>query len=115
MQKNLAFAVNYELRAKFLPKFLPSLAEVSRAAWGGGASGDEGRNYSRGESTIDFRELQCCINPALRPLTFFNFYMKTFMSTVRNTYQLTKNANRSNCWNATAKLNSFILFRATRD
>jgi hypothetical protein len=37
----------------------------------GGASGDEGRNYIRGESTIGFRELQCCINPALRPLTLF--------------------------------------------
>jgi hypothetical protein len=49
--------VNYDLRAKFFPKFLPSLVEGSRAAWCGGASGDEGRNYIRGESTIGFREL----------------------------------------------------------
>jgi hypothetical protein len=36
-------------------KFLPSLVEGSRAAWfGGGASGDEGRNYIRGESTIGY-------------------------------------------------------------
>jgi hypothetical protein len=34
--------VNYDLRAKFLRKFLPSLVEGSRAAWCGGASGDEG-------------------------------------------------------------------------
>jgi hypothetical protein len=62
--------VNYDLRGKFLRQFLPSLVEGSRAAWCGGASGDEGRNYIRGESTVSFRELQCCINPALRPLPF---------------------------------------------
>jgi hypothetical protein len=62
--------VNYELRAKFLRKFLPSLVEGSRAAWCGGASGDEGRNYIMGDSTIGYTELQCCINSALRPLTF---------------------------------------------
>jgi hypothetical protein len=37
-------------------KFLPSLVEVSRAAWCGGASGDEGRNYIGGESTIGYIE-----------------------------------------------------------
>jgi hypothetical protein len=47
------------------------MVEGSRTAWCGGASRDEGRNYIiRGESTIGYRELQCCINPALRPLTF---------------------------------------------
>jgi hypothetical protein len=61
MQKNLAFAVNYDLvnydlRAKFLRKFLPSLVEVSRAAWCGGASGDEGRNIISGDSTIGYIE-----------------------------------------------------------
>jgi hypothetical protein len=56
MQKNLTFAVNYDLRAKFLRKFLPSLVEGSRAAWCDGASGDEGRNYIRGESTIGYIE-----------------------------------------------------------
>jgi hypothetical protein len=56
MEKNLAFAVNYELRAKFLGKFLPSLVEGYRAAWCGGASGDEGRNYIRGESSIGCTE-----------------------------------------------------------
>jgi hypothetical protein len=57
MQKNLAFAVNYDLRAKFLRKFLPSLVEGSRTAWCGGAFGDEGRNYIiRGESTIGYTE-----------------------------------------------------------
>jgi hypothetical protein len=58
MQKNLAFAVNYDLRAKFLrQKFLPSLVEGSHAAWCGGASGDEGRNYIiRSESTIGYIE-----------------------------------------------------------
>jgi hypothetical protein len=44
------------LRAKFLRKFLPSLVEGSRAAWCGGASGDEGRNYIRGESKIGYIE-----------------------------------------------------------
>jgi hypothetical protein len=57
MYKNLASAVNYELRAKFLrQKFLPSLVEGSRAAWCGGASGDEGRNYIMGEGTIGYTE-----------------------------------------------------------
>jgi hypothetical protein len=57
MYKNLAFAVNYDLRAKFLRKFLPSLVKGSRAAWCGGASGDEGKNYIiRGESTIGYIE-----------------------------------------------------------
>jgi hypothetical protein len=57
MKKNLAFAVNYDLRAKFLRQFLPSLVEGSRATWCGGASGEEGRNYiTRGESTIGYIE-----------------------------------------------------------
>jgi hypothetical protein len=39
----------------FDKKFLPSLVEGSRAAWCGGASGDEGRNYIiRGESTVGY-------------------------------------------------------------
>jgi hypothetical protein len=63
--------VNYDLRAKFLGKFLPSLVEDSHAAWCGGASGDEGRNYIRGESTIG------CINPALL-LEFFNYMFQPF-------------------------------------
>jgi hypothetical protein len=56
MQKNLEFAVNYDLRAKFLRNFLPSLVEGSRAAWCGDASGDEERNYIRAESTIGYTE-----------------------------------------------------------
>jgi hypothetical protein len=56
MLKNLAFALNYDLRDKFLRKFLPSLVEGSRAAWCGGASGDKERNYIRGESTIAYTE-----------------------------------------------------------
>jgi hypothetical protein len=47
--------VNYDLRAKFLRKFLPSLVEGSRASWCGGASGDEERKYvlgARAQSAI---------------------------------------------------------------
>jgi hypothetical protein len=42
-------------------------------------------------------------------------YMETFLLPERDTDRPAKNANRSNCWTAMAKLNSFILFRATRD
>jgi hypothetical protein len=48
--------VNYDLLAKFLRKFLPSLVEDSRAAWCGGAFGDEGRNYIEGDRTIGYIE-----------------------------------------------------------
>jgi hypothetical protein len=75
MEKNLAFAVNYDLRAKFLRKFLPSLVEGSRAAWCGGASGDEGRKYIRGESTIGYTD--SCSAVQTPPCDLYGNILKT--------------------------------------
>jgi hypothetical protein len=59
--------------------FLPLLVEVSHAAWCG-ASGDEGRNYFRGESTIN--RTAAVLN---RPhKATFNFFLTFLMMYSRN-------------------------------
>jgi hypothetical protein len=68
--------VNYDLRAKFLRKFLPSLVEGSCAAWCGGASGDEGRNYIRGRAQSAIQRAAVLYKP--RPATF-NFLLFSVM------------------------------------
>jgi hypothetical protein len=76
--------VNYDLRAKFLrQKFLPSLVEGSRAAWCGGASGDEEGTTPGARAQSAIQRAAVLYKPRLATFNFnFNFNQTIPMNTV---------------------------------
>jgi hypothetical protein len=78
--------VNYDLQAKFLRQFLPSLVEGSRAFWCVGASGDEGTPLgARAQSALQTAAV--LYKPRLPTLNFFFCCFLQFRNYLRNIYK----------------------------